>query len=137
MTKAISPNLDITNISKSALPRALFVAMKEEILGRKYELSISFVTLAEIKKLSVAYKGDPTHTNVLSFPLSETSGEIIICAETAKKECLSFGRGCRQHIKFLVIHGMLHLDGYVHGSRMEVAEKRLMNKFFVNTKNSR
>ncbi len=130
MTKAISENLDITNISKSALPRALFSAMKKEILGQKYELSISFVTLNEIKKLSVAYKGDDSHTNILSFPLSENSGEIIICAETAKKECLLFGRGCRQHIKFLVIHGMLHLDGYVHGSRMESAEKLLIKRFF-------
>ena len=127
--KTQGDNLDIKNIAKSALPRALFSAIKLEILGQKYELSISFVTLREIKKLSVAFKGDDTHTNVLSFPLSENSGEIIICAETAKKECLLFGRGCKQHIKFLVIHGMLHLDGYVHGSRMEAAEKRLFSKF--------
>lgn len=130
MTKAVSKNLDIKNISKSALPRAFFATMKEEILGRKYELSLSFVTLTEIKKLSVAYMGDDTHRNVLSFPLSKNSGEIIICPETAKKECLEFGRGCGQHIKYLVIHGMLHLDGYVHGSKMESKEKSLMAKYF-------
>ncbi len=129
MTPAISNNLDIKNITKSALPRALFAAMKQEILGTKYELSLSFVTLPEIKKLSVAYMGDDTHRNVLSFPLSKNSGEIVICAETAKKECMDFGRGCRQHIKYLVIHGMLHLDGYVHGSKMESKEKSLMAKY--------
>lgn len=122
-------NLDIKNISKSALPRALFASLKSEILGSKYELSLSFVTLAEIKKLSVAYKGDATHTNVLSFPLEKNSGEIVICVDTAKKECLEFGRGCREHIRYLVIHGMLHLDGYVHGSKMESKEKSLMKKF--------
>lgn len=127
--KKLGDNLDITNVAESALPRALFSAIKLDILGRKYELSLSFVSLAEIKKISVAYKGDDTHTNVLSFPLSDTSGEIIICVETAKKECLDFNRGCRQHVTYLVIHGMLHLDGYVHGSKMESKEKSLMAKY--------
>ena len=125
----MADNLDITNISKSALPRVLFAKMHKEILGASYELSLSFVSLAEMKKLSRAHKGNSEHVNVLSFPLSGASGEIVVCPETTKKECLEFGRGCRQHIKYLVIHGMLHLAGYVHGSKMETEEKRLMKKF--------
>ena len=122
-------NLDITNLKESALPRALFARMKKEILGNRYELSLSFVSLKEIKKLSRAHKGDDTHTNVLSFPLSENLGELVACVETVKKECLEYGRGCRQHLKYIVIHGMLHLAHHVHGSRMELAEKRLFSKF--------
>lgn len=130
MKRVAHDNLDIVNLSKSALPRALFANLKQEILGKKYELTLSFVSLREIKKLSLAYKGDETHTNVLSFPLSENFGDIVICVETAKKECMQFGRGCRQHLVYLVIHGMLHLDGYVHGSKMEGMEKRLLTKYF-------
>lgn len=128
--KADSNNLDIIKSSKGVLPKAPLGVLKDEILGKKYELTLSFVTLSEIKKLSVLYKGDATHTNVLSFPLSKNFGEIIICPDTAKKESKKFGRTYREHLIFLVIHGMLHLDGYVHGSRMESAEKLLIKRFF-------
>ncbi len=127
--KTAGDNLDINNLKESALPRALFARMKKEILGNKYELSLSFVSLKEIKKLSRIHKGDDSHTNVLSFPLSDNLGEIVVCVETVKKECLEYGRGCRQHLKYIVIHGMLHLAHHVHGSRMEAAEKRLFSKF--------
>ena len=130
MQKGTENNLDIIKSSKGALPKAPFDVLKDEILGKKYELTLSFVTLPEIKKLSMLYKGDATHTNVLSFPLSKNFGEIMICPDTAKKEAPKFGRTYREHLIFLVIHGMLHLDGYVHGSRMESAEKRLMQTFF-------
>lgn len=127
--KLSSANIEIRNVTKSALPRALFVSMHNKILGEKYELSLSFVSKKQMKELSLKWKGNDDHMNVLSFPLSKQSGEIFICPEVAKKECLDFGRGCRQHIKFLVIHGMLHLAGYVHGSKMEAEEKRLMRSF--------
>ncbi len=127
--KILDNNIDIKNITKSALPRALFVDIYKKILGTKYELSLSFVSIKEMKDLSIEWKGNEDHMNVLSFPLSKNSGEIFICPEIAKKECLNFGYGCRQHIKFLVIHGMLHLAGFKHGSKMESEEKRLMKHF--------
>ena len=127
--KTIEDNLDITNLKESALPRALFARMKKIILGDSYELSLSFVSLKEIKKLSLDYKGDATHTNILSFPLSKNLGEIVVCVESVKKECLAYNRGCRQHLKYIVIHGMLHLAHHVHGSKMDSEEKRLMKMF--------
>jgi ssRNA-specific RNase YbeY (16S rRNA maturation enzyme) len=32
-------------------------------------------------------------------------------------------------LKFLFIHGCLHLKGFKHSSKMEKEEKRIMNKF--------
>lgn len=122
-------NLDITEPTKGALPRVPFAVLKHEILGDKYELSISFVTPSEIKKLSVAYKGDDTHRNILSFPLSKNSGEIIINLNEIKKQAPDFGYTFEKHLKYIVIHGMLHLAGYVHGSKMESKEKHYMSKF--------
>lgn len=118
--------LSISYQTKGTRARVPFGVLYQKIMPRGYELSLTFVTPAVMRKLSLAHKGDPTHMNVLSFPLSKNSGEIIICLETAKRECLDYNRGCNQHVKFLVIHGMLHLAGYVHGSKMETEEKRLM-----------
>lgn len=119
-------NLEIINLTKGALPRVPFVDLKEEILGTDYELSISFVELAQMKKISNEYKGDPTHLNVLSFPLEKKSGEIIMNLDSIKKEAKNFGHSFEKHLVFLVIHGMLHLAGHKHGSKMESEEKRLL-----------
>lgn len=124
-----SHNLDIKNITKGALPRVPFADLKHEILGDAYELSISIVSPAEIKKLSLMYKGDDTHRNILSFPLNESMGEIILNPTEIKKEAPKFGTTFEKHLKYIVIHGMLHLAGHTHGSKMEQAEKRLLVKF--------
>ena len=122
-------NLDVSNMTKGTLPRVPFADLYKKVLGSKYELSISFVSNAKMRELSQRYKGDPTHLNVLSFPLSKNSGEIVISLAAAKAECIAYGRGCHQHVGFLVIHGMLHLAGFAHGSKMESEEKRLMKSF--------
>lgn len=122
-------NLNVSMTTKGALPRVPFALLKHQILGDKYELSISFVSPTEIKKLSVAYKGDDTHKNILSFPLSKVTGEIILNLAEIKKEAPKFDRNFQNHLIFLVIHGMLHLAGYTHGSKMESQEKLYMSKF--------
>lgn len=121
-------NLDIANTTKGALPRVPFVKIKEAVLPKDYELSITFVTPSKIKSLSVLYKGDDTHKDILSFPLSKTSGEIILNPSEIKKTAKNFNRTYQEHLKFLVIHGMLHLVGMRHGSKMESEEKRLMKE---------
>ena len=121
-------NLDIINLTKGALPRVPFVKIKESTLPKKYELSITFVTPAKIKTLSQLYKGDDTHRDILSFPLSDTSGEIILNPSEIKKSAKNFDHTYQEHLKFLVIHGMLHLAGMRHGSKMESEEKRLMRE---------
>lgn len=131
MPKTDAKNLDITKTTKGALPRVPFALMKTEILGDKYELSISFVSPAEIKKLSLMYKGDDTHRNILSFPLNKSMGEIILCANEIKKEAPKFGTTFEKHLKYIVIHGMLHLAGHTHGSKMESKEKHFMSKFGI------
>ncbi len=123
-------NLNVTMTTKGALPRVPFALLKREILGPKYELSIVVANLSHMKKISHQYKGNASHTNVLSFPLSKNSGEIFICPSEIKKEAPRFGHDFQKHLIFIVIHGMLHLAGYTHGSKMESAEKRLLAKFF-------
>lgn len=124
-----SKNIEVINTTKGELPSLPFVVLKEKILGKAYELSISFIDIKKMKELSIAYKGDDTHTNTLSFPLNKKSGEIIMNLTQIKKEAKSFNRSFEEHLLFIVIHGMLHLKGLTHGSRMESEEKRLMRVF--------
>ena len=58
-------------------------------------------------------------SNVLSFPYTKVSGEILICKSAAKPYTLPY----------LFIHGCLHLKGLTHSATMEREESRILKKF--------
>ena len=106
-----------------------FVSMKDKILGKKYEFGLSLLTPAEQKKINFKYRGKNKTTNILSFPLSKTSGEITIDLTAVKKDAPLFNMTYPQFFKYLVIHGMLHLKGFEHSSTMEKREKEYLKMF--------
>jgi probable rRNA maturation factor len=121
--------LDITNETKGKLPSLPFLDMKNAILGKSYELSIAYVNPAKAKKLNTGFRQKEYATDILSFPLSKKSGEIVLCPPVIKKKAAEFGMTEKKYNVFIVIHGMLHLKGYAHGSRMERAEKVYLRRF--------
>lgn len=96
-----------------------FQKLKDSVLGKRYELSFAFVTPAAMRQ-AMTYKQKPAvkTSNVLAFPLSKTSGEILICKSAAKPYTP----------EFLFIHGLLHLKGLKHGATMEREEDRLLKR---------
>ena len=56
----------------------LFKRLKKEVLGTKYDLSVAFLLPAEMRKVTKRTKSQDKISNVLAFPLSKTSGEILI-----------------------------------------------------------
>jgi len=104
---------------------ALFKKLKVEVLGEVYDLSFAFVTPTEMRR-AMKYKKLPPNeltktktSNVLSFPLSKKSGEILICKSAAKPYT----------VEYLFIHGLYHLKGLKHGGTMERAEDKLLARF--------
>ncbi len=93
--------------------------LKNYVLGEKYNLSVASIDAKLIKKLNKRYRKKNESTNVLSFPLSETEGEILLNEELAKKE-----KDC------VFIHSLLHLKGWKHSRKMEDEEKRIIKKFY-------
>ncbi|MHB0978135.1 MAG: rRNA maturation RNase YbeY [Minisyncoccota bacterium] len=103
--------------------------IKEAVLGKRYELSLVFIDSKFSRRLNRIYRKKDRPTNILSFPLSKTSGEIFIDLVQAKKEFKKFDLTFSQFITFLFIHGLLHLKGMTHGSTMEKAERKFHKKF--------
>jgi probable rRNA maturation factor len=122
-------NLSITNKTKGKLPSLPFAQLKAKILGDKYELSVAFVTPSESHRINLAYRQKDKPTNVLSFPFSKQSGELILDLRTSAADAKNFDMTKEQFFLFLVIHGMLHLKGFDHGSTMEKAEKKFLKIF--------
>lgn len=109
---------------------AVFKKIQADILGQSYDLSVVFLVDKDMRRaMKYRYKkiaGKKT-SNVLSFPLSKTSGEILICPTAAQPFSLNF----------LFIHGCLHLKGRTHGATMEREESRILKKFGLRAHESR
>lgn len=125
----MSTNCEIINKTKGTLPRVPFAKVKDAILGKDYELSIASVSKAESKRLNGTLRGKDYPTNILSFPLSKDSGEIILQMDKVKADAPNFDMNLKKFLLFLFIHGCLHLKGFEHSSIMEKEERKFLKKF--------
>ena len=123
-------NISILNKTKGKIPSLPFLLIKEDILGKKYSLSLAFISKTKSKFLNNKYRGKNNATNILSFPLSKKEGEILICPDVVKTETRKFGRTYTELLGLLVIHGVLHLKGMEHSDTMERTEKKYDKKYF-------
>lgn len=123
----------VTNLTKGSPPNGglPFVSIKEAVLGKKYELSVVFVSRQKMRTLNRIYRDKDAATDILSFFLSDVAGEIYINADEVKKEAKKFGRGFENFLGFLFIHGLVHLKGMRHSSRMEAMEKKFRKNFGI------
>ena len=113
--------------------------------GRDAEISIRIVDEAESQALNRDYRGNDRPTNVLSFPMELPEefnmpmlGDLVICAPVVEREAREQHKSLREHWAHMVIHGMLHLQGYDHindeqASEMEGLEISLLHQLgFAN-----
>ena len=128
--------VEISNLTKGRLPRLPFVQLKDAILGKHYILSIVFATPKISRELNARYRNKKDPTNILSFNITKGEGEIILEPRKIKTEYRDFGLTHEEFLKYLLIHGMLHLKGMDHSSTMEKAEKRFLQKFGIKMPNN-
>ena len=98
-----------------------WLKVKNQVLGEKYDLSFSYAGNNEMRRLNNLYRKKDYSANVLSFPLSENEGEILINKKYQKNDGLSF---------YLFIHSLLHLSGLKHGKKMDEKELEIMQEFY-------
>lgn len=94
--------------------------IKNQVLGEKFDLSVVFGSSALMKRLNKTYRNKNGVSNVLSFPLSKSAGEIFINKKYEKQ---------RDYSKYLFLHSLLHLKGFGHGTKMDKEEEKLMKKY--------
>lgn len=92
------------------------------------EIVIRVADEAESAELNGQYRGKAGPTNVLSFPFeappgmeSEILGDLLICAPVVEREAREQGKSLRAHWAHMVVHGVLHLQGYDHLADGEAA----------------
>lgn len=99
------------------------------------EVSITLVDDKQIHKLNKQYRGMDKPTNVLSFELGDDVllGDIFISLDTVIKEAKEANISVEEHTAHMIVHGMLHLQGFDHitdkeAKIMESKEIKILKK---------
>jgi probable rRNA maturation factor len=97
------------------------------------ELSVLVCDDRVMRRLNKSYRGIDRPTDVLAFALREgmpmagaidALGDIVIAWPTARRQARSHGVTSEREVCLLVAHGLLHLLGFDHATR--VTERRMM-----------
>lgn len=119
-----------------------------EVSGLPIGISLSIVSLEEIRAANAEFRGIDKATDVLSFPqfsdrkdvceelmsiaecvadgdgCKETLlGDVVICYDRAAEQAEEYGTGLKRELVYLFVHSILHLLGYDH---VEKDEKKVM-----------
>jgi probable rRNA maturation factor len=113
---------------KDVLTRSQLRRWVQAALFAPAELTIRLVDADEGRILNHDYRGKDYATNVLTFAYTEhedsevTQADIILCTDVLQREALEQHKSVEAHAAHLVVHGVLHAQGYDHESDDEAAE---------------
>jgi probable rRNA maturation factor len=113
--------------ARPALRRWVAAALESDA-----SVTLRFVGAAEGRALNRAYRRKDDATNVLAFVYDDVQGgDIVLCAPVLRREARAQDKALAAHCAHLVVHGMLHLQGYDHhrataARRMEAREVAIL-----------
>jgi probable rRNA maturation factor len=101
------------------------------------ELTVRFVDAAEGRVLNRDYRAKDYATNVLTFAYNEgdeiaedepTRADIVLCTDVLETEATEQEKTVEEHTAHLVVHGVLHAQGYDHDNDAEAAEMEQLER---------
>ena len=140
----MSNRVDIQNDDNlSNIPKeSEFLRWVEAALVINYddlEQTIRVVDEAESRDLNLQFRGKDKPTNVLSFPLQsdfldyDCLGDLVICASLVSAEAEQQEKAEIAHWAHLVVHGMLHLQGFDHENTADAAKMEALEVEILST----
>ena len=109
-------------------------------LGEDGEFSVHFITDEEIQALNRDYRGKDEPTDILtfrildgeefpSFPGEEKElGDMFISMDAMRRNAAEFSVSPDEELFRLLLHGVLHLEGYDHQTNDFSSEPMLMRQ---------
>ena len=95
----------------------LGATIKAEGFRRVGELNFIFCSDAYLLKINQQYLDHDTYTDIVTFDSSEDedviAGDIFISVERTAENATKFGVSERDELHRVIIHGVLHLCGYL------------------------
>ncbi len=113
---------------KPEISRALLRRWVKAALFFPAQITLRIVDAEEGRKLNAEYRQKDYATNVLTFAYTEdeeaeeTQADIILCTDVLQREAQEQGKSVLEHCAHLVVHGVLHAQGYDHEEDAEAEE---------------
>jgi len=127
-----SPRLDLivqyATRARGLPSRARLRRWARAALERDARVTVRIVGAHEARSLNRDYRGKDRATNVLTFVMRSRprlEGDIALCAPVIRREARAGGKSAAAHYAHLLVHGVLHLQGYDHETEREA---RLMER---------
>jgi probable rRNA maturation factor len=107
---------------------------------RPLQATVRFVDADEGRALNRDYRGKDYATNVLSFVYADrpaVMGDLVVCLPVVAREAVEQSKPFKSHLGHMIVHGMLHLQGYDHetgaqdAARMEAREVEILARFGI------
>lgn len=104
--------------------------------ARRVVIGITLADDTEQRRLNNTWRGKDSSTNVLAFPLAGAEapppgaplllGDVVLALETIAAEAAAQHKSLADHLRHLVVHGVLHLLGQDHAdpAEAEAMERR-------------
>jgi len=116
--------------------RATLKRWTSAALERDARVTLRFVGVPEGRALNRTYRGRDYATNVLTFVYDSgvpVAGDVVVCLPVVRREARAQHKRLRAHLAHLVVHGMLHLQGYDHerdadAAAMEARETEILRR---------
>lgn len=127
-TSAIIPK----KLFVSLLPRTESLLVQEGKIGkqRTFSFEFTFVGLKTMRTLNRLFHKKDKPTDVISLSFFEHEmpdpflGEIFICVPYAALQAKRIGQSLQDELRFLFVHGLLHLFGYDHKKPQDEAHMK-------------
>jgi probable rRNA maturation factor len=134
--------IEIPQVLENLLVSTVLACLKQEGIGVACEINILLTDDESIREINSQFRNIDAPTDVLSFPMADiikgkindigkdsdpdegllVAGDIVISAETAKKQSELYGHSLERELAFLAAHGMYHLLGYGHENEQDERE---------------
>ncbi len=129
----IHPDL-ADKVAREKIEPIVHAVLVSETVPAELSVTVVITTDDEVRALNSQFRGIDAPTDVLSFGDDgpETGfvdasddppylGDVIVSLARAQEQAAEQGHGVWQEVRLLVVHGILHLLGYDHGTAFEQA----------------
>ena len=106
---------------------------------QRLEQTVRIVDEDESRDLNLRFRARDYATNVLAFPGEselldyDCLGDLVICAPVVAAEAHAQGKVLEAHWAHMVVHGMLHLQGFDHQDDSDTAQMEALEIKILDT----
>jgi len=118
----------LQDFADRALPAGLKLpGRKGKVLPQLDEVSVALVSDRRIAELHCRFLNERGPTDIITFQ----HGEIVISAETARRQARAFRTSLEHELRLYIAHGLLHLLGYDDKTPAGAAEMKRLQENLV------